>query len=345
MKSAKIATCVPDLKDGIGSQLLKKTKEIDLAANVSEETLAALKSVRLIGRRILELPGFSRLRRHAKKANSTAEPAGRITFLSTPERQNELPCDAITILCTNMWHDWPRHRRLTERLEDISQLAESYGVDVLLLQEVTRTKDFHSDEWLSQRLGMAYVYSRANGHSKGIGFEEGLAILSRFPIGAPRINQLSSGKNPFVRRVALGTTVFTPCGEMLTFSVHLGLTPKKNAEQQSRLHAWVDQEAGDRPALVGGDFNSNENSPQIRRTQSRWMDTFRFLYPLKDGITHEIRTPWGGILHRARLDYIFFRHGRSRWIVSDARHLKSSLKPHSDHSAVLVRLRPDKLTM
>jgi endonuclease/exonuclease/phosphatase family metal-dependent hydrolase len=223
-------------------------------------------------------------------------------------------------------------------------MAESNGVDVLLLQEVTRTKDFHSDEWLSQRLGMAYVYSRANGHSNGIGFEEGLAILSRFPIGAPLIYQLSNGKNPFVRRVALGTTIFTPCGELLTFSVHLGLLPRKNAEQQSRLHAWVDQEAGEKPALVGGDFNSDENSPQIKNTQSHWLDTFRYLYPHKDGVTHEIKTPWGGILHRARLDYIFFRHGRSRWIISEASHLKPSLKPHSDHRAVLVRLRPNRLT-
>ena len=319
---------------------MKETKELNLAANVSDDTLASHQSVHHLGRRINSLPGFKRLKRHTQKAISTAEPAGRITFLPLPESRNGLSCDGLTVLSTNMWHDWPLHRRLTERLEDISSLVESYGVDVLLLQEVTRTKDFHSDEWLSRRLGMAYVYSRANGHSKGIGFEEGLAILSRYPIGAPCINQLSDGKNPFVRRVALGATIYTPCGEMLTFSVHLGLTPKKNGEQQSRLRAWVDQEAGDSPALVGGDFNSDENSPQIRKTQSRWLDTFRSLYPHKDGVTHEIKTPWGSILHRARLDYIFLRHGQSRWFVSEARHLKSSLKPHSDHSAVLVRLQP-----
>jgi len=325
------------------NQIFKNTRELDLAANVSEDTLAAHKYIKLLGRRLLLLPGLRRLRRHAEKAISPAEPAGRITFQSSPLRKNKLQFEGLTILSTNMWHDWPRHRRLTERLEEISQMAESYGVDVLLLQEVTRTKDFHSDEWLSKRLGMAYVYSRANGHSKGIGFEEGLAIFSRYPIKGPRINQLSDGKNPFVRRLALGTTIFTPYGEIMTFSVHLGLTPSKNAEQQSRLHTWVDFEAGDKLALIGGDFNSNENSPQIRNTQSRWLDTFRSLYPHKDGITHEIRTPWGGILHRARLDYIFMRHGRTRWIVSETRHMKSILKPHSDHSAVLVHLRPEIL--
>lgn len=319
---------------------MKKAKEIHLQANIPEKSLVAHRSIQRKGQKLLLMSGFRWLRRHAEKAISTAEPAGRISFLPSPEKENASPPDELTVLSTNMWHDWPRHRRLMERLEDISQLVDSQGVDVLLLQEVTRTKDFHSDEWLSQRLGMAYVYSRANGNSEGIGFEEGLAILSRYPIGGPRINQLSDGNNPFIRRVALGTTVFTPYGEMLSFSVHLGLSPVKNTEQQSRLHAWVEQEAGDRPALVGGDFNSSENSPQIRRTQSRWLDTFRSLYPHKDGTTHEIRAPWGGILHRARLDYIFLRHGRARWKVSEAQHIKSSLKPHSDHSAVLIRLQP-----
>jgi len=188
-----------------------------------------------------------------------------------------------------MWHDWPRHRRLLERLEDIACLVESQSIDVLILQEVTRTRYFHSDEWLSQRLGMSFVYSRANGHSTGIGFEEGLAILSRFPIGSPLINQLSNGKNPFVRRVALGTTIFTPCGEIVAFSVHLGLINQQNAEQQSRLQAWVDLEAGERPALIGGDFNSDEESPQIKNIQSRWLDTFRHLYPHANGITTKSR--------------------------------------------------------
>jgi endonuclease/exonuclease/phosphatase family metal-dependent hydrolase len=323
--------------------LLKKIKELTLAANISDDTLDAHKCIRKLGRKLFKLPGLREFRQHAEKAFSTAEPAGKISILSLPERGDGSTCDRLTILSTNMWHDWPRHRRLIDRLEDIAQLAESQAVDVLLMQEITRTRDFYSDEWLSQRLGMAYVYSRANGHSEGIGFEEGLAIFSRFPISGPRINQLSSGKNPFVRRVALGANLATPCGEIMIFSVHLGLLNHQNAEQQSRLHAWVDHESGERPAVIGGDFNSDERSPQIRRIQSHWLDTFRSLHPTANGITHEIRAPWGSILHRARLDYIFLRNGLSSWNIFEANHFKSPMKPHSDHSAVLVRLRPEIL--
>ena len=319
---------------------LNKSRELTLAASISEETVAALRRVRTLGRKILKIPGLNIFRHHAEMAFSTAEPAGRISYLSLPHKDIGNSCEGLTVLSTNMWHDWPRHRRLLERLEDIACLVESQSIDVLILQEVTRTRYFHSDEWLSQRLGMAFVYSRANGHSTGIGFEEGLAIFSRFPIGSPLINQLSNGKNPFVRRVALGTTIFTPCGEIVAFSVHLGLINQQNAEQQSRLQAWVDLEAGERPALIGGDFNSDEESPQIKKIQSRWLDTFRHLYPHANGITHEIKAPWGSILHRARLDYIFFRQGLARWNIFDANHIKSPLNPHSDHSAVLVRLRP-----
>lgn len=324
---------------------MKKSKELVLKANVSKETLDALNLVRNLGRKIFKLPGISHLKPQARKAFATAEPAGRINIKTSPDRGTIPTCDGLNILSTNMWHDWPRHRRLNERLETIAQIVESQGIDVLLLQEMTRTRDFHSDDWLSQRLGMAYIYSRANGHAAGIGFEEGLAILSRFPIQAPRIYQLSNGKNPFVRRVALGANLSTPCGEMMAFSVHLGLINQKNAEQQLRLQSWVDQEAGERPALIGGDFNSNESSPQIRKTQSHWIDTFRSLHPTQDGVTHEIKTPWGSVLHRARLDYVFLRHGLSRWSVFEANHIKSSLIPHSDHSAVLVRLRPEILSV
>lgn len=319
---------------------MKKSREITLPVNVSEDTLAALKHIRTLGQKFLKLPGLENLRPHAEKAFATAEQAGRISILALPNREAGISCNRLTVLSTNMWHDWPRHRRLIERLEDLARLVEAQNIDVLLLQEVTRTRNFHSGEWLSQRLGMAFVYARANGHSTGIGFEEGLAILSRFPIGEPRINQLSSGVNPFVRRLALGATLYTPCGEVMAFSVHLGLLNKQNADQQNRLRAWVDSEAGDRPALIGGDFNSNEKSHQIRITQSSWLDTFRHLYPNANGITHEIKAPWGGILHRARLDYVFFRQGLTRWKIFEANHIRSSKQPLSDHSAVLVRLSP-----
>ena len=68
--------------------------------------------------------------------------------------------------------------RQAQRLEGFAGMVKDENVDVILLQEVTHRSEYHVDQWLSERLGMAYVYSRANGHESGIGFEEGLAVLS-----------------------------------------------------------------------------------------------------------------------------------------------------------------------
>jgi exonuclease III len=48
-------------------------------------------------------------------------------------------------------------------------MVESEAADIVLLQEVARTTKLKVDEWLAERLGMGYVYARANGHEPGIG--------------------------------------------------------------------------------------------------------------------------------------------------------------------------------
>ena len=98
--------------------------------------------------------------------------------------------------------------------------------------------------------------------------------------------------------------------------------------------------AFDQTALVGGDFNSHEATPQIGRTKNAWVDTFRHLHPHADGHTHVLRWPWGGALKRHRLDYIFLSPVFPNWQVTDARHLATPGDSHSDHHAVLAHLAP-----
>jgi endonuclease/exonuclease/phosphatase family metal-dependent hydrolase len=244
------------------------------------------------------------------------------------------------VLSANLWHDWPRHRRLPERLEALARLVEGENVDVVLLQEVARMPSMHADEWLAERLGMSAVYSRANGDAEAIGFEEGLAVLSRYPLSEPRARPLRPSLTAFVRRMALGVEVLSPCGPLTAYSVHLGLLPGVNADQLDHLRLWVSLGPVGRPAFIGGDFNANEDTPQMRRARGSWMDVFRHLHPHADGTTHELHWPWGAALKRSRLDYLFLQPGVHRWQVLEARHLTSDSQPHSDHRAVLARLAP-----
>ena len=255
--------------------------------------------------KLLNSAGFHWLNEVKKKVSYIAEPAGDLRVHQVNESSQSHNCHPITVVSANLWHDWPRYRNLEDRLESFARQISQLDADVLLVQEVARTTQLQVDEWLAKRLHMQAVYARVNGHLNGIGFEEGLAVLTRFPILDMHLRKLGTGKNPFVRRLALGTIIDSPCGPFLAVSVHMGLTRAQNAIQIHDLQTWVKTVAAELPALIGGDFNAGENSPQIKKVRRSWLDTFRSLHPDKDGTTHEIRFPWGGKLHRARLDYIF----------------------------------------
>ncbi len=300
--------------------------------------------LRLLGRGLLRLPGFRVLRPIARLTRLILEPPGHLFIRSNSTRPPVGDCEAITILSANLWHDWPRHRGLSERLETFASIVENERADILLLQEVMRTSRLRADELLADRLDMNCVYSRANGHERAIGFEEGLAILSRFPLVTPQLRQLGSTAAPLVNRLALGATLETPCGDMSAFSVHLSLFHKRNASQLSQLRAWVGAVSGQHPAIIGGDFNAHEKTRQISEARSGWLDTFRHINPFGDGATHEVRWPWGSALRRVRLDYIFFQPGARSWKVLDARHVQPEGRLRSDHRAVYARLAPDSTT-
>ncbi len=316
------------------------TSQIYIPAQTSGSNYRFFSCLRSLGRRLSRYAPLRILRPLIRRVLYTAEPAGRLSINATPAAQGKKPCGTLTVISANLWHDWPKYRRMSARLDDFAHLVEEEGADIILLQEVARTPSFHVDEWLEQRLGMAYVYSRANGHHGAIGFEEGLAVFSRFPLREPHLKQLDTGSNPFVRRLVLGASVETPCGDLLAFSAHLGLSPQQNAKQVERLRSWVADVAGQHTALIGGDFNAHEDKPQIQQARRSWVDTFRHLNSQTDGTTHELRWPWGKPMSRKRLDYIFLHPGKQQWQVLETRHLHAPHAPHSDHRAVMTRLTP-----
>ena len=268
-----------------------------------------------------------------------SEPAGRVTVYQQPVFTDHRNCGEIKILSANLWHDFPYYRNLKERTKNFARLVEETGADILLLQEVTRILPFHADEWLADELGMAYIYSRANGHDL-VGFEEGLGIYSRFPLGSPVLMSMPGGFGPLIRRIALGAPIYTPCGELFTFSVHLSTLPIWNRLQIFRLQEWVKNTTQGNTALIGGDFNTFENTKKIRNICGKWMDTFRYINPQADGVTYESHWPWGG-KRRVRLDYVFLKQEKPGWIVIDSQHIYHPNNPHSDHHAVLTRLEPN----
>jgi endonuclease/exonuclease/phosphatase family metal-dependent hydrolase len=278
----------------------------------------------------------------ARAAQEKVEPASTVEVELTP-RAPQRPREAgLTLVSANLWHDWPRQRRWSERLESVAQLMEAEQVDIALLQEVARTRSLLTDVWLAERLGMSVAYARGNGSRGALGFEEGLVVLSRHPLGAVHVRQLSRSRNPLVRRIALAAQVQTPHGDVLAVSAHLGLLRHESHRQIAALQRWVGDVAGDRLAVVGGDFNATEEHPGIRSARRTWIDAFRHAHPKAHGGTHVSNRPWRRHLGPRILDYVFLQEPRDRhWLVSAAAHVDAPGGPHSDHRAVLVRIAPE----
>lgn len=249
------------------------------------------------------------------------------------------PLNELVIVSANLWHDWPRHRLLDERLEAFARLMDRETPHILLLQEVVRKPDMAADAWLAERMGMEHVYTRANGHYGIVGFEEGLAVFSKFPIEDTHLCRLTPANSRFVNRWALAAKLATPLGSIWGVSVHLSMRRRRNQAQLHHLRSWVDAIATNQPAVIGGDFNARENTPQIGNAQSWWTDPFRHLHPRADGTTHALRGPGGLTFFRNRLDYLFLRDGHVGWQVLGSTVIQPQDLPHSDHAAVMARAR------
>lgn len=257
-----------------------------------------------------------------------------ITPITTPAGQPHHA--SVTVMSANLLNPFFRPGRLDwaairGRLERFATLVECERADIVLCQEVGRSHEFRVDEWLASRLGMGAVYELANGPIGELGWEEGLAILSRHPLSAPVTCLLGGG---LWRRPALGAVVASPLGELAVYTAHLSLRPWRNRRQPAALRGWVAATSGGRPAIVGGDFNAHETEPHMRRLRREWVDCHRVLHPEGAAVTHEMGLL--GFRLRRRLDYLFLQPGNPGFrVVFSA--IQQTAEPFSDHHAVLAR--------
>jgi len=143
-------------------------------------------------------------------------------------------------------------------LEEQAATIEASGADLVALQEVDagRITSYMVDDalWLARRLRMEAVYQPTVEHLTGI------ALLSRFPLVESEGRLLTSRleQTAIVRaRVRVGSELLNAYG------IWLGLEPEERAIQLGEALAFIGERAG--PAVFGGDFNSQPDSPIYRR--------------------------------------------------------------------------------
>jgi endonuclease/exonuclease/phosphatase family metal-dependent hydrolase len=255
----------------------------------------------------------------------------------------------LRVMDLNMLHGFPGFKYLPARVEMITQGIQALDADVVLLEEVPWTaRTGLVAKSLAGRLGYNYVYFRASGNKALIFFEEGEAILSRFPLGDARTARLAPRVDLFEQRVALSAVASTPWGDQTLVVAHLtDKAPQKNFGQAQSLLAFVEELPG-ALKVVAGDFNATETSLQIRLLSSVWTDTYRQLNPDDAGLTCCVDDLAAGPSEplEKRIDYLFLagRDGlqpvSARRVFAQPASVPTGWQWASDHIGLLVELGP-----
>jgi endonuclease/exonuclease/phosphatase family metal-dependent hydrolase len=210
--------------------------------------------------------------------------------------------------------DLQLERRLAMVIEDLRGLDP----DLVALQESTITRrrgDIAAR--IAQALGLAHVHARATERVftprllgrlivGALGFVEGPAILSRFPITASEVHDLPRCRHWIDPRVALRADVAAPGGPLAVFSTHTS----RDDCQTRRVAELARQVPGGRPAIVMGDLNTGETAPGLAAFRDHgFVDAFRATHPTTPGPTVWQRIDAAASTVQRRVDYVFVRSG------------------------------------
>ena len=214
----------------------------------------------------------------------------------------------LKVVSLNMLHGHPDFEYLNHRMERIAAAIMEEGADLVLLQEVPWTNEVgYAAEYLANETGMNYAYMRANGNRQLIRFEEGEAILSRYPIQNVEFSVLGPQAGIFENRVVLHARIDAPGGSLDVFVTHLTHGDAQvNAEQTSELYQFVEAHR-DGMAIIAGDFNAQDNEAQIMALEGVWLDVHRKVNPFVIAPTCCVSdlTAGPGEPLEVRIDYIF----------------------------------------
>jgi endonuclease/exonuclease/phosphatase family metal-dependent hydrolase len=188
--------------------------------------------------------------------------------------------------------------------------------DIIALQEASESrKHGNVPKRIAEALGYHLVFEPATQHISGfglfdrlitsaIGFKEGPAILSRYPIAASEVYDLPRCQRKLDPRILLRAEVTAPDGPIQIFSAH---TAKGDDCQLQRVGELFREHQGTGRAILMGDLNTGEQSPVLLEWQKDpgLIDVFRAANPGVSGGTvwQNIYVDWPTT--DRRVDFIF----------------------------------------
>lgn len=270
---------------------------------------------------------------------------------------------ALRVVTFNLLHGGPSSgwrgtgEHLEERLAMVTRELQALAPDVVGLQEASIARGRGNvAARLGTALGLYWAHASATRRVFGLGwldglivwginFEEGPAVLSRFPIIETEVVELPRCRRFYDPRVLLRATVQTPRGALDVFSTHTG----HDACQVRRVAEIVGARRGALPALVMGDFNAADTADWMVELgrEHGFVDAFRAGQPGARGATVWQQPGSAAPTVTRRVDYIFVvpngtaaPHVRDSRVILDtpARRPDGSTLWPSDHYGVLAEL-------
>jgi endonuclease/exonuclease/phosphatase family metal-dependent hydrolase len=142
---------------------------------------------------------------------------------------------------------------IKQAIEELAQVPELCGADIILLQEM----DSEGTAEIAEELGYDYVYFPAAIHAKH-GREYGNAVLTRWPI-TDRWKLVLPHHDPVRKnqRIAAVATIEIGEFEVLTYSVHIEMVWLEFQKRIAQVDSVI-RSVGDayEHVIVGGDFNT-----------------------------------------------------------------------------------------
>jgi endonuclease/exonuclease/phosphatase family metal-dependent hydrolase len=222
----------------------------------------------------------------------------------------------LNLLHAGPWSSWRADETaLDARLAMVTEELRALAPDVIALQEASRTRRAGVvAKRLAEALQYEYVFEPATTRLTRIaplnrlvvallGFSEGPAVISRFPIASSAVYDLPRCRHKLDPRILLRVDVATPWGPFAVFNTHTNADPC----QIERITEVVRDARLTGPFVVTGDFNLTETSDTMQ-SLVRWgrlIDAFRVAHPDASGATVYQR-PWAAASTVSRrVDFIF----------------------------------------
>lgn len=249
------------------------------------------------------------------------------------------PAAPLSVVTLNLWHDkqdWPHRQALI--VAELQRLSP----DVILLQEVLQDAALPNQAaTLAERLGYRYRFFSVDPPDRARRY--GNAILTREEPLASQETKLAPLDDYRIAgnvRVRIG-------GRLLSVYVsHLHATAEGGATRARQIDdvlAFVAATRGDAPVLIGGDFNTRADAPELKSLTDAYDDAYAAAHP---GVA--VDAPERSTLNThtghapLRIDHVFFQ--RDAFRVVEARIILDRADAvgawPSDHYGVLVRLQP-----